>query len=107
MVVGIGELPPHEPATNGPFYGPVVAVNRYGTKTISRVAAPTENGEPEIDVSVPVLGSRANPATSWGTMLTYTNLPVGSTAIDDGWALAPSEIGDPVKGVKPPAESIV
>ena len=79
----------------------------YGTKTISRVAAPAENGEPAIGVSTPVLGSIANPATSWGTMLTYTNLPAGSTAIDDGWAFAPSGVGVPVTGVKLPAESIV
>jgi hypothetical protein len=36
----------------------------YGMKTIPRVTAPTENGEPVIGVSVPVLESRVNPAIS-------------------------------------------
>jgi hypothetical protein len=40
-------------------------------------------------------------------MLTYTNLPAGSTAIDDGWEFAASWIGVPVTGVNPPAESMV
>jgi hypothetical protein len=78
-----------------------------GTKTISRVTCPSENGEPETGVSAPVLGSRVNPATCWVPMLTYTNLPPGSTAIDDGWAFAPSGIGVPVTGVRLPAESIM
>jgi len=79
----------------------------YGMKTMSCGTAPTENGEPLIGVSAPELESKANPAICCGAILTYTNLPVGSTAMDDGWALVPSEIGLPATGVKLPAESIL
>src|SRR5215470_12656825 len=40
----------------------------------------TETAEPAIGVSALVLASKS----------TYTNFPPGSTAMDDGWALAPS-----------------
>jgi hypothetical protein len=57
-----------------------------GTKTISRVTAPIESGEPATGISAPVFESSANPAACCSTVLTNTNLPARSTAMDDGWA---------------------
>lgn len=84
-----------------------LASSAYGTKTMSLAVAPTENGEPLMGVKAPVVWSKANPTICWGAMLTYTNLPLGSTAMDDGWALAPSGIDVPATGVKLPVESIL
>jgi len=47
-------------------------------KTMSRVTAPTEKGEPLTGVNAPELESKANPAICCGARLTYTNLPAGS-----------------------------
>lgn len=76
----------------------------YGTKAMSVITAPTENGEPLMAVSAPVVWSNANPTICLVAMLIYTNFPPGSTAMDEG--CAPSGIDVPLTGVKLPDESI-
>jgi hypothetical protein len=45
---------------------------------------PAENGEPETEVSAPVLGLMANPLTSPAWSAVYTKTPDGSTATELG-----------------------
>ena len=73
-----------------------------------RVGPPllTAKGEPGMGVSVPVLESRVNPAISRGSMLIKTNLPCGSTAMDEGWELVPNGVGAPT-AARLPVESMV
>ena len=77
-----------------------------GMMTRSRVSWPTENGDPEMPLKAPVVWSSVNPETCFGAVLMYTSLSAGSTAIEDGWALAPNWIGVPAAARSPAVLSV-
>src|SRR5438045_1073255 len=75
----------------------------WGMTTRSRVSRPGEKANPDIEVNAPVLWSRVNPEISFSAVLTNTNLPFGSTAMEDGLAPFPNWIGVPAIEARSPA----